>query len=163
MATVIRPRAEADVPGGVAALRTTHDVHGYPSVWPHDPGRWLTSDGGDVRAWVADVEGTVVGHVAVQPADDPTGTATMSSLAVVRLFVVPTAVGRGIGSALMATAVDFIRTDGSLPVLTVVDSGDAAMRLYERTGWRRVSEYRADWPGADGRHPTLYDYVLDPA
>jgi GNAT superfamily N-acetyltransferase len=163
MATVIRPRAESDVPAGVAALRAVHDVHGYPAVWPRDPLRWLTSNGGDMRAWVATAEGTVVGHVAVQPVDDPMSTETGSSFAVVRLFVALTAGGRGIGSALMAAAVDFICATGSRPVLTVADSGDAAIRLYERTGWPRVSEHRAEWQEADGRHPTLYHYVLEPA
>jgi ribosomal protein S18 acetylase RimI-like enzyme len=163
MATVIRPRTDSDVPAGVTALRAAHDVHGYPAVWPRDPVRWLTSNGGDVRAWVATVDGAVIGHVAVQPVDDPAGAGPGPSLAVVRFFVAPAAGGRGVGSALMAAAVDFICAYGSRPVLTVADSGDAAIRLYERTGWRRVSEHRAEWQEADGRHPTLYDYVLDPA
>jgi GNAT superfamily N-acetyltransferase len=163
VAAIIRPRAETDVCACVDALRATHDTNGYPAVWPRDPARWLTSGGGDVRAWVAAVDGAVVGHVALMPADDSAGTSDVPSLAIVRLFVVPAAGGRGIGSGLAATAVDFIRAQPSRPVLTVADSGAAAIRLYERTGWRRVGQRRADWRQADGRQPILYDYVLDAA
>ena len=162
MAAVIRPRAETDLCACVDAVRAARDTNGYPAVWPRDPARWLTSGGGEVRAWVAAADGAVVGHVAVVPADDSTRTSGVASLAMVRLFVTPAAGGRGIGSGLVATAVDFIRTRASPPVLTVADSGAAAIRLYERTGWRRVSQCRADWREPDGRQPILYDYVLDP-
>jgi hypothetical protein len=92
VAAVIRPLAETDMCACVDALRAAHDPNGYPAVWPRDPVRWLTSAGGDVRAWVA----------------------------------------------------------------------AAAIRLYERTGWRRVGQRRADWREPNGRQPFLYDYVLDP-
>lgn len=162
MAALIRPRAEADLAACVEALWTTHETSGYPAVWPRDPVRWLTPSGRDVRAWVAAVDGAVVGHVALGRDDDIAGTATVPSLAIMRLFVAPVARGRGVGAALLATAVDFVRANASRPVLTVADTGAAAIRLYERVGWRRIGGRRADWEEPDGRHPMVYDYVLDP-
>jgi len=162
MAALIRPRAEADLPACVGALRATHEASGYPAVWPRDPVRWLTSSGRDVQAWVAADDGAVVGHVALGRDDDIAGTATTPSLAIMRLFVAPAARGRGVGAALLAAAVDVVRANASRPVLTVADSGDAAIRLYERAGWQRIGQRRAGWQEPDGRHPTVYDYVLDP-
>ena len=162
MAALIRPRAEADVPACVAALRATHEASGYPASWPRDPARWLTSSDRDVQAWVASDDGAVVGHVALGRDDDIAGTASVPSLAIMRLFVAPAARGRGAGAALLGAAVDFVRAKASRPVLTVADSGGAAIRLYERSGWRRIGERRAEWQEPDGRHPTVYDYVLDP-
>ena len=161
MAVLIRPRAEADLPACVGALRATHEASGYPAMWPRDPVRWLTGGGRDVQAWVAAADDAVVGHVAVGRDDDIVGTASVSSLAIMRLFVAPAARGRGVGAALLAAAVDFVRANASRPVLTVADSGDTAIRLYERAGWRRIGERRAEWQEPDGRHPTVYDYVLD--
>ncbi len=163
MAALIRPRAETDLAACVAALRSTHEANGYPTVWPRDPVRWLTSGGRDVRAWVATADSAVVGHIALGRDDDIAGTATLPSLAITRLFVAPIARGRGVGAALLATAVDFVHASASRPVLTVADTGGAAIRLYERAGWRRIGERRADWEEPDGRHPTVYDYVLDPS
>ena len=163
MAALIRPRSDTDLPACVGALRATHDASGYPAVWPRDPVRWLTSRGRDVRAWVAADDGAVVGHVALGHEDETTGTGTVPSLAVTRLFVAPAARGHGVGAALLTTAVDFARANASRPVLTVADTGRAAIRLYERAGWRRIAERRADWQEPDGRIPAVFDYVLDPS
>jgi GNAT superfamily N-acetyltransferase len=162
MAALIRPRAEGDLAACVGALRATHEANGYPVRWPRDPVRWLTSSGRDVQAWVAAADGAVVGHVALGHDDDIAGTEIAPSLAIMRLFVAPDARGGGVGAALLGAAVDFVRANASRPVLTVVDSGDAAIRLYERLGWRCVGQRRADWHEPDGRHPTMYDYDLDP-
>jgi GNAT superfamily N-acetyltransferase len=112
---------------------------------------------------VAADDGAVVGHVALGHEDETTGTGTVPSLAVTRLFVAPAARGHGVGAALLTTAVDFARANASRPVLTVADTGRAAIRLYERAGWRRIAERRADWQEPDGRIPAVFDYVLDPS
>jgi GNAT superfamily N-acetyltransferase len=162
MAELICSRAEADLPACVGALRATHEASGYPAMWPRDPVRWHTSSGRDVQARVAAADSAVVGHVALGRDDDIAGTASVPSLAIMRLFVAPAARGRGVGAVLLAAAVDFARANASRPVLTVADSGGAAIRLYERAGWRRIRERRAEWLEPNGRHPTAYDYVLDP-
>ena len=161
MAALIRPRTEADLAACVEALWMTHEASGYPAVWPRDPVRWLTSSGRDVKTWVAAADGAVAGHVALGREEGPTGTATFPLLAITRLFVAPAARGRGVGGALLVAAVDFVRGNASRPMLTVADTGRAAIRLYERAGWRRIGGRRADWAEPDGRHPTVYDYVLD--
>jgi ribosomal protein S18 acetylase RimI-like enzyme len=156
VAALIRPRTDVDLPSCIDAMRAAHEADGYPTVWPADPARWLTSRHADVAAWVADVNGTIVGHVALVHVDGGGPTS-----AVVRLLVHPEARCSGIGRALMSAATDHAKAHGNRLVLEVADSGNAAIRLYERLGWRRVGERRAGWLEPSGRRPTLYDYVLD--
>jgi [ribosomal protein S18]-alanine N-acetyltransferase len=64
---LIRARREQDVPRCVTLLRAVHEHDGYPAVWPSDPGRWMTSAGTDLAAWVAvDGDGMIRGHVAAR-------------------------------------------------------------------------------------------------
>ena len=156
----VRPRAADDLPACVAVLRATHEVNGYPAIWPHDPSRWLTSANTDAAAWVATVDGAIRGHIAAI-AEDFTGTHEPPALSIVRLFVHPAIRGGGVGAALVGEALDYARANGRRPALEVADSGVAAIRLYERLGWRRVAAREADWTEPDGHRPTVYDYVLD--
>lgn len=158
-AVMLRPRTDADVPACLDALRATHDADGYPAVWPSDPVRWLTAPKGapvGVAAWVAIADGALVGHVGLARADDPVGTRAI----IVRLFVHPGYRDRGIGAALMNSAVEQARRNRWRPRLEVIDSGTTAIRLYERLGWQRVGERRAEWREADGRHPMVFEYVM---
>lgn len=164
---LIRERTGQDVPGCVRALRAVHERDGYPSVWPSDPGRWVTSSSADTAAWVAvDSDGTVRGHVAVSAgAHDAvlsalTGRPAGRLLSVVRLFVDPAGRGRAAGAALMTAAADYARRCALQPVLEVADSGAAARRLYDRLGWMCLGTRRASWTDAGGRHPVLYLYAL---
>lgn len=61
------------------------------------------------------------------------------------LFVDPTAAGQGVGAALHDVAVAAIREEGLVPVLDVVSRNTAAVRLYERRGWRLIGTGRPDW------------------
>jgi ribosomal protein S18 acetylase RimI-like enzyme len=70
------------------------------------------------------------------------------------LFVDPTATGRGVGSALLATAVDHARLLERTPVLDVVSESSRAVALYERHGWQVVGRARPPWLPAD-REPLL--------
>ncbi|MFL6166823.1 MAG: GNAT family N-acetyltransferase [Ornithinibacter sp.] len=70
------------------------------------------------------------------------------------LFVDPAATGRGVGSALLATAVDHACALERTPVLDVVSESSRAVALYERHGWRVVGRARPPWLPAD-REPLL--------
>ena len=63
-AVLVRGRRPDDVAGCVTALAEVHRLDGYPTRWPADAAGWLTPAG--LRAaWVAVVEGTLAGHVAL--------------------------------------------------------------------------------------------------
>jgi [ribosomal protein S18]-alanine N-acetyltransferase len=66
----IRVRTAADLAACVAILRRVHEVSGYPSVWPGDPGGWLTPRG-MIAAWVAEHDGQIAGHVLLIRGDSP--------------------------------------------------------------------------------------------
>jgi GNAT superfamily N-acetyltransferase len=155
---LIRPRIVTDDAGCVALMRQTHEVDGYPRYWPTEPQQFITPEQ-ETDAWVADSDGTVVGHVALHDArDHPTLPAAQRAtglpadrLAVVaRLMVSPAAQGRGVGRELLATAVDQAQQSRRRPVLDVVQGSVAAITFYERAGWTRLEPLTLE---LDGSHP----------
>lgn len=149
----IRLRTDADLPALLAALKATHEVDKYPVLPNHVTREWLL-EGDDGMAWVAEDGGDVVGHIAIADTEeDP------RSLSVHRLFVRPTARGRGVASALLKTVETYARVLGQDLFLEVVSHNTDAMRLYEARGWRRVSGYVATWTAPDGTHPDINLYA----
>lgn len=141
------PPAAADVegiavrpfgrPGDEAVWSALHD-RGYrnaPDFVPlsvEDAAAWR--DGSGFRLLFAERLGTAVGFCHwTQPAD---GKARIESL-----VVDPELRGRGIGWALLATALRELAEAGHAPVgLGVRDDNAPAIRLYERLGFRPVDE-----------------------
>lgn len=96
-----------------------------------------------VQAWVAEVEGRVVGHVAVmrprgedavalpraRSADDEHRTAVLA-----RLYVVREARGRAAGGSLRRAAMEYARQHELRLVLDVMTKDTGAVRLCERLG-----------------------------
>lgn len=150
-----RPRVADDLPALAAVLSDQQPHTGYPQRWPLPwPVEQFIERRHELGAWVAEVEGRVVGHVAVtgvQPSAEATGWSRatgrpleeLASVAV--LFVDHTMAGRGVGSTLLGTAVDHIRGLGRVPVLDVVQESPQAVRLYERHGWQVVGQARPVW------------------
>ncbi|MFC8130524.1 GNAT family N-acetyltransferase [Streptomyces sp. NPDC057302] len=144
----VRPFEEADLDSAAAALVEVHETDGYPVEGVEDPQAWLRSK--DVlAAWVADVEGKIVGHVAImrsqgedavslwteQSGDDEANVGVLA-----RLFVVREARKHAAGKRLMEAATDFGQKQGLRLVLDVMTKDAAAIRLYERLGWRKIGE-----------------------
>jgi GNAT superfamily N-acetyltransferase len=166
VAVLIRAAVPADLAACVAALGVVHEADGYPVRWPADPGAWLSASPA-LGAWVAVRGAEVVGHVVLVAAPD-TVPASLAAAGggraiayVARLFVVPSARGQGLARRLLDTAADAARAAGLAPALDVVDDGVAAIRLYERAGWRRLGSARAEWRMANGE-PALVHYYLAP-
>jgi GNAT superfamily N-acetyltransferase len=89
--------------------------------------------------WVAELDGAVIGTVAVRPKDDRT-------CELKRLYVRTDARGHGIGQALYAHAEAFARAAGYGRIW--LDSSRRfvqARRLYERNGFALLEELRNDW------------------
>lgn len=163
----VRVRRSDDIAVCVALLADVHTADGYPLLWPADPARWLTSDN-LLAAWVAGDGQTVLGHVTLRGAEDQTSAPAWSAAtglpprqlaAVAKLFVAPSARGRGIGAALLATACAEARLRNLAPVLEVLDHDRAAIALYERMGWRRVASVPVPWAQAGDAPMLLHAYV----
>ncbi|MCX4544191.1 GNAT family N-acetyltransferase [Streptomyces sp. NBC_01565] len=146
---LVRRRTGADLGGCVDVLGEVHRRDGYPVNWPEQPDGWLATPG-LLAAWVAEVDGRVVGHVGLSRAESGDAAPVLwgggRAVAVVsRLFVGPGARGRGVGALLMARAVREAVGRGLHPVLDVVASDAAAVALYERLGWVLLGTVEQRW------------------
>jgi len=155
---IVRERVESDLGGCIDALAQVHERDGYPDTWPQIPRRWLSSPT-QVKAWVGESHGRVVGHVAL---DSSLGSAptTAGTIAVSRLFVHPGSRGSGLSGALLDAVTDFAVDRRLGLVLDVVADALPVIALYERRGWVYVDERLADWTRADGVRPVERRYRL---
>ncbi|MFG2530533.1 GNAT family N-acetyltransferase [Streptomyces sp. NPDC048516] len=133
---MIRERRDTDLDACVALLAEVHTHSGYPHQWPDDPAGWLTPDS-LTAAWVAETDGTVVGHAA------------LCGHEVSRLCVAPSARGAGLGGRLLRTVETAAAARGLRPVLEVKATDTAAIGLYERLGWVRRATERQEWGGGE--------------
>jgi [ribosomal protein S18]-alanine N-acetyltransferase len=134
----IRERGDGDLEACVRLLREVHEQSGYPINWPADPARWLTPQAA-LGCWAALSDGQVVGHVVL--------TAVADRAEVERLFVDPSATGKGIGRQLLEHCVRTAACLGRTLSLEVVDNGGAAVHLYRRAGWLETGRTPIDWGG----------------
>jgi GNAT superfamily N-acetyltransferase len=135
-------------------VEAVHRLDRYPSTLPQDIAAWLTPPE-FVCAWVAVPDSTVVGHVALgSVAENP------ELLEVERLFVVPSARRGGIGAMLLDTATTYAQLQGFRPMIEVTADREAAIRLYEARGWRRIASAPATWVRASGERPVVHRYEL---
>lgn len=150
----IRSRADDDLETCVGVLKEVHLRDGYPVNWPERPETWLSS-GSLLGAWVAELDGRLVGHVSLSGGGEGdlapgvwgerTGTSAALTAVVSRLFVAPQARGHGIGALLIGQVVEEARRRGLHPVLDVVASDTAAAALYERLGWDLIATVEQRW------------------
>lgn len=160
--TTLRPRTAADVPALVEVVSAQQSSSGYPYRWPLPmPVEEFVVRASDEAAWVAEVDGRVVGHVAVARVSGAERDAFAAALAeaglgraglgaaglgaVSTLFVDVALRGHGIGGALLDRAVEHVRESGRTPVLDVLPTRGSAIGFYRRRGWRTVGEMRFDW------------------
>jgi GNAT superfamily N-acetyltransferase len=139
---------DSDLPGAADALVEVYRTDGYPVEGVADPIAWLKSDA-VLASWVAEVDGAVVGHVAVMQGHgeaavslwvEQSGTGEANVAVLGRLFVVRAARSHSTGRRLMEAAMQFGRCEGVRLVLDVMTKDVAAIRLYKRLGWRKIGE-----------------------
>ncbi|GGK00148.1 GNAT family N-acetyltransferase [Streptomyces camponoticapitis] len=150
----VRRREAPDLDACVRVLADVHESDGYPVDWPQDPAGWLAPPESP-PAWVALLDGTVVGHICLSRArsgdtapglwSGRTGTRPEETAVVSRLYVSPKARGHGIGALLLAETVREARARGLHPVLDVVTSDRSAAALYERQGWTLMATGEQRW------------------
>jgi GNAT superfamily N-acetyltransferase len=158
----VRTRTDDDLDECVKVLAEVHRRDAYPMRWPDDPAGWLNSSK-LTGAWVAALDGTLVGHAGLAtaaPGDAAAKLLGAPAAMVTRLFVDPVARGHGAASALLAHVVRAARERGLHPVLDVDSAGASAIALYERLGWRFLGASEAQW----GPHRvTVRSYAAPPA
>jgi GNAT superfamily N-acetyltransferase len=177
------PVPVVDLPGGPVRIRRRHegDLHActrvlrgissggkYPLPRPVSHRGWLSDDVLD--AWVAERQGTILGHVAIARV----GTGTASSMRwrevtgrptddlalVSRFFVRLPDRGHGLGTALLAAAVSGARSRGLVPVADAVSPSRFGAPIYGHHGWRLAAR---DPFGGRRDDRTAYLYVLPAA
>ncbi len=166
MTVTIRERRAEDVAVLARVLAEQQQATQYPVRWPLPiPIEDFLVRPGEEQAWVAELDGTVVGHVAVYELGGPLrdafvdaiGREDLAELAV--LFVAAGVSGTGVGGRLHDTAVDWIVASGRQPVLDVVPIHARAIEVYRHRGWRAVGEVRPVWLAED--FPSLVLMTLD--
>lgn len=158
-AFTIRPIAGADDPAVAAIIRTVMPEFGASGCGfaINDPEvDWMSRAYAAPRSayWVVERDGRVVGGGGVAPlaGGDP-GTSELR-----KMYFLPEARGLGAGAAMMTTCLDAARRFGFRRCyLETLTGMDAAMRLYARSGFRRI-----DGPlGATGHGGCNTFYLLD--
>lgn len=150
---LIRPRRDDDVPVLAEVLAEQQPRSRYPFRWPFPTGvEGFLLRSYEEAAWVAELDGAVVGHVVVGWVDrDGPGdvfrrqTGCDDPAIVSVLFVGTAARGTGVGGLLLDTAVAWARARGRVPVLDVVPLHGSALAVYEHRGWVRIGTARFDW------------------
>jgi GNAT superfamily N-acetyltransferase len=108
---LVRARVDADLDACARLAQVVHASDGYPADLPGDVRRFVASHAA-YAAWVAEVGGELVGHVALHNRASPevmalahqaTRTTDGAVAVVARLLVSPTARRRGVGRALITT------------------------------------------------------------
>lgn len=107
---------------------------------------WLAPDQSGAGTLVAVERDGIVGFCGFGPSRDDG--ATERTAEILTIYVLPEAVGRGIGRDLFAAALDRLRAFGyERATLWVMASNDRSRRFYERAGWSwdgTTSEHRFD-------------------
>ncbi|MEI7034073.1 GNAT family N-acetyltransferase [Streptomyces pratensis] len=145
----VRPRESRDLAEAATVLTAVHESDGYPVEGVEDPQAWLSPEG-LLAAWVAEVDGGVVGHVAInspQPGEEvarlwreKSGDDDSRIGVLARLFVAREARKESAGKRLVEAATAYARARRLRLVLEVLTKDAAAIRLYERLGWQCIGE-----------------------
>ena len=102
------------------------DVNGRRAMWERSLERGVR----DVHVAV-DGGGAVVGFVGTGPSRDPDAAGELGEI-----YVLPEALGTGVGHALMAAAIEAMEARGYADaILWVLDDNPRARAFYEREGW----------------------------
>ncbi|KAK3114912.1 hypothetical protein LTR53_006286 [Teratosphaeriaceae sp. CCFEE 6253] len=151
----VRGRTEADLEDCVKLLRRVYAQDGYPVQGVERAHGFLQR--GIQRAWIAERDGHIVGHIAVAGAthDDVAAAEWMrlhpdEPCAILeRLFIDPKHRGGGTAGALIAAAIGWSNQARVELVLFALVQAQTAIRLYERLGWIRFGT--VPWTGSGGQ------------
>jgi GNAT superfamily N-acetyltransferase len=118
-----------------------------------------------VDAWVATRHDAVLGHVALHRTSSPAvidlATTKLAVEAtrlgvVARLLVAPDARRAGMGRLLLERAASEAHDRGLRPILDVTTRFEAAVSLYERSGWQRLGAVVVELPNGTSIDEFVY-------
>jgi GNAT superfamily N-acetyltransferase len=153
----VRARRDVDVDRLCDLVRAVHAADGYPVLLQEDVRSFILTNN-CLAAWVCELQGQIVGHVALHTIwSDEVAQLASSSLrrprktlaSVSRLFVDPTCRRLGLGAQLFEVVTRDAHDRGLWPVLDVVTTYTAAVALYEKSGWSHLGTIALPMP--DGR------------
>jgi ribosomal protein S18 acetylase RimI-like enzyme len=142
---VVRRRRPSDLDACTQLAEAVERHDGYPVYAPEGLRSFIAAPA--IAAWVAELGAEIVGHVALRSttaepvlalARHATGSVDERFGVVARLLVAPTVRRHGIGRSLLEEVAEHCWRLGRRPLLDVTTHSTAAVRLYERCGWRRV-------------------------
>lgn len=109
-----------------------------------------------LHLWVARSEGRVVGSVQLDPCRKPNAPHRAELM---KLLVMRSHRGRGIGRRLLAAAEDLARATGRTLLVLDTERGSTAESIYRHLGWQRAGEIPDYARTPHGKlHPTVYYY-----
>jgi GNAT superfamily N-acetyltransferase len=149
----ISRRTEADLDELVAVARRVRDRDQYPIYEPAEGLGWFLSTPKPIAAWIARIDGAIVGHVALQPSATRGAMQVVAALGsdacpayVSRLLVDTDRRGLRIGARLLDHARRWAVDAGRRPYLEALDvpPGAPALALYRAEGWIEIGRTRFD-------------------
>jgi GNAT superfamily N-acetyltransferase len=150
----IRSREVTDLDALAALAARVHALDGYPVNLPDGDFRRFLTNPNPIAAWVAEEEGRIAGHVAVNVRSHQGVMAVLRAAGIdadmgviARLMVDPAAQRRGLGRALLDRAKRHVAALGWTPVRDVVAASGPAVSLYQEAGWQEIGNVSFDIPG----------------
>lgn len=153
----IRPTASADLDALANVLVQVYAADGYPVEGVDSPRGWLDLPDA-MGQWTALLDGVPVGHIGLHEPGPEAQTVHFAQLSgyapaeiseIVRLFVSPTARGKGVARKLLRAAVAKSTEASKVATLEVMQKDAAAIDLYTAMGWKVVG--RSGHSVGDGR------------
>jgi len=150
----VRPRALGDLEELVEVAARVRKIDGYPVYLRDNDFRLFLTRPIPLDAWVAEANGHVVGHVALNSQTHPAAMAVVREAGfsgevgvVARLLVDPVARRQGLGTRLLERAQAEAVEQGRVPVLDVLASAATAINLYLARGWQQLGRCEFEIPG----------------
>ncbi|KAL1412880.1 hypothetical protein Q8F55_000629 [Vanrija albida] len=154
---IVRPRKESDLEALADLLARQQPETHYPIEWPFPvPLREFIVRDTELHAWVAELDGEVVGHVSVtrvtggidstmSPEWTRAHGVDESELRCISVFFTDVSkTGIGLGRRLHDVAAAQALKEG-YPVLDVVARHEGPVRFYANRGWKTVHTMDASW------------------
>jgi aminoglycoside 6'-N-acetyltransferase len=154
----IRPMTEADVEP-IAAIVQTPEVSEW---WPEsgDPERLRAGLGPDDDTWAIDLDGELIGWLAITEEDDPD-----YRYASLDISLDPAHIGAGLGPEALRVAIDWLVRERGHHRFTIdpAAANERAIRAYASVGFKPVGIVRRAERGPDGtwRDALLMDLLAD--
>lgn len=167
----VRTRTAADLGACVALATEVQRVDGYPTFLGDGGLEAFVAPDDVLGAWVAELDGDVVGHVLLRPRSAPPSVILAAEALevdaaklgfVARLMVAPSARRRGLAKDLLDVVVLEAHRRGLLPVLDVVTSDTAAIALYEASGWHHLGDRTLTLRNGDDLALRVYSWQVPP-